>query len=62
MYVCRLFTKSGVLLNKSLSKHVDPVRDIVKLFLINFQIMDKKNWNQLFRTITPEKHEIMFFL
>ena len=42
MYVCRLFTKSGVLLNKSLSKHVDPVRDIVKLFLINFQIMDKK--------------------
>ena len=62
MYVCRLFTKSGVLLNKLLSQHVDPVRDIVKLFLINFQIMDKKNRNQLFRTITPEKHEIMFFL
>ena len=62
MYVCRLFTKSGVLLNKSLSKHVDPVRDIVKLFLINFQIMDKKNRNQLFRTIKPEKHEIMLFL
>lgn len=65
MDICQLFTKSNVLLNKLLSKHLDPVTIIakqIKKFLMNFQKYTKWNWDQLFGNRKAGKRERKMFI
>ena len=49
MYICQLFTKYDVLLNKLLSKHVDPARIAETQFLISFQNIHTMKSDPIFR-------------